>query len=159
MTKRKHSLNFLNKLQGYLTVTAHQKKQNLTIPASTEFLSEARDFVANYAEKMGFGADAIEQVRMAVDEACTNVIKHAYQYDSNKHLQIQVDQKKNEMWVSITDEGIAFDPSKYTEPDLEKRIKERRGGGFGIYLIKKFMDSVEYRKTGASNELKMSKKI
>ncbi len=141
------------------TAVSANKNLTLTIPAATEHLTEARDFVASFAEKNGFGPEAIEQVRLAVDEACTNVIKHAYQFDKSKKIDISVGKKNQEMWVSITDEGISFDPSKYVEPDLEKRIKERKRGGFGIYLIKKFMDKVEYKKSGSTNELKMSKKI
>lgn len=131
----------------------------LTIPASTEYLSDVRDFVADFAAGAGFSDAAIEEVRLAVDEACTNVIKHAYQYDSEQKLDITVGKNKSEMWVSVTDEGISFDPKKYTEPDLAKRIKQKRPGGFGIYLIKKFMDKVEYKHLGSVNELRMSKKI
>lgn len=157
MTKRRQSKNLALSRRTHLL--AIKKDHRLIIPAATEHLAEVRDFVADFAVSVGFSDSAVEEVRLAVDEACTNVIKHAYQYDSDKKLEIKVGKNKSEMWVAISDEGIAFDPSKYTEPDLARRIKEKKRGGFGIYLIKKFMDKVEYKNQGTVNELKMSKKI
>jgi len=130
----------------------------LSVSASTKHLSKVRDFVGNYARNFGFRDDEIEDIRLAVDEAFTNVVKHAYQNDSSKKVKIKLGANGNEFWISITDFGKSYDPSTYREPDLQESIKEKKRGGVGVYLIKKLMDKVEYRTSGPSNEILMKKK-
>lgn len=135
-----------------------RKKHILTVSASTEYLSNVRDFVATHARHFGFRKEDIEDIRLAVDEAFTNVVKHAYQNDSSQKVYIRIGSSGNEFWISITDHGKSFDPSTYKEPDLRESIREHRRGGVGVYLIKKLMDKVEYHSSGSANEILMKKK-
>jgi serine/threonine-protein kinase RsbW len=57
------------------------------------------------------------------------------------------------------DEGKSFDPNTYSEPDLMQRIKEKKRGGMGVYLIRKLMDQVQYNRKGETNEIRMVKKL
>lgn len=129
----------------------------ITIPASTEYLTRVRRFVSGYAGKAGFSEAEIEEIRLAVDEACTNVIKHAYKNDGTKTIQISLGLKENQLIISLLDSGSTFDPGTYSNPDLQDRVRKKKRGGMGIYLIRKFMDKVEYRQKGSQNELWMTK--
>ncbi len=135
------------------------KEHILSVSASTEHLSQIRDFVANYAHAFGFTDDEVGDIRLAVDEAYTNVVKHAYRYDSSKQVHIKIGSNDKEFWISITDYGLPYDPSTYVEPNIKQSIKNKRRGGVGIYLIRKLMDKVEYKKSGLSNEIVMKKKL
>ncbi len=130
----------------------------LEVPASTDQLSVARDFVCDHARSFGFGPAEVEGIRLAVDEAMTNVIKHAYKFDDSKTVYINVGMRSNEFWVAIQDTGDTFRIENYQEPDVEQRIKDRKKGGVGVYLIRKLMDKVEYSQKNAHNEIKMIKK-
>lgn len=129
------------------------------VQASTENLGEVRDFIARQAASFGFNPEEVEDIRLAVDEAMTNVIKHAYQHDSSKQITIHQGFDGGEFWVSITDSGRSFDFETYREPDIEERIRLRKKGGVGVYLIRHLMDNVEYKKVNSRNEIKMTKKL
>lgn len=131
---------------------------SISVQASTEHLAEVRDFVAKHATEFGFRKQEVADIRLAVDEAYTNIIKHAYKNDKKKSVDIELGYNSHEFWISLLDTGDAFDPSSYSRPDVRKKIKEKKRGGVGVYLIKKLMDSVEYHTEGSVNEIRMTKR-
>jgi serine/threonine-protein kinase RsbW len=133
-------------------------EQSISVPASTAYISAVRDFVGLYANQFGFNDREVDEIRLAVDEAYTNVIKHAYQFDENERVLIALGSHSDEFWISITDQGRAFDPSKYAEPDIKERIRLKKRGGVGVYLIRRLMDAVEYHNTDGMNEIRMTKR-
>lgn len=133
--------------------------QTLSVEASTEHLAKVRDFVAAHAEKIGLSQKDISEIRLAVDEAYTNIIKHAYKDSMEKKVKIKIGSDTDRLWISLMDEGKSFDPSTYSEPDLIKRIKEKKRGGMGVYLIRKLMDQVQYSRKGQTNEIRMVKNL
>lgn len=133
--------------------------QTLSVEASTEHLAEVRDFVAAHAEDLGLSAKTISEIRLAVDEAYTNIIKHAYKNTPTEKVNIEIGSDEQQLWISLQDEGLSFDPSTYNEPDLMQRIKEKKRGGMGVYLIRKVMDQVHYNRKGQMNEIRMVKNL
>ena len=129
----------------------------LTIPSSTRYLEDVRRFVESHASDADFSGDIVEQLKMAVDEACTNVIEHAYQGEAEHPIDIAVIVKPDRLTVRIRDEGQGFNPASYAEPDLLKSAKARRAGGFGVHIMKRLMDHVEYRTRGRTNECCLTK--
>jgi len=132
--------------------TYHKK-----LSASTENLSRVRNFVSSQAKKHGFTEDQINDIRLAVDEACTNVIKHAYSYDDTKQFNVDLEFDSTALSIEITDFGIGFNPSKYEVPNLQRRIKQKKRGGMGIFLIQNLMDELTYDSDGDKNVIKMIK--
>jgi len=135
-----------------------QKKYQLKIPSQSDNLAIIRDVVAKVASQVGFDADDASKIELAVDEACTNVIKHAYANNSNQMIEvsIKVDQKK--LIIIVADKGKGFNPDKIKLPDLNESIKVGRKGGLGLCLIKTLMDKVEFEiKPGSKNQVKMIK--
>ncbi len=137
----------------------HQRYR-LKIPSITENLHLIRDFIIKIAEKAGFDEQNREQIALAVDEACTNVIKHAHKYDSRRLIDILINLDPQKMQITITDKGTGFDISKVKDPDLQKFVRESRHGGLGIYLIKTLMDDVKYEfNPGIRNQVQLTKYI
>lgn len=130
---------------------------SISVQASTEHLAEVRNFVAKHAKEFGFDKQEVADIRLAVDEAYTNIIKHAYKHDNKKTVDIELGYNGNIFWVSLLDTGDAFDPSKYSKPDVRQKIREKKRGGVGVYLIRKLMDNVEYHTEGSINEIRMTK--
>lgn len=135
------------------------RKQVITLNSSTENLKVFRDFIINTAKDAGFSDDDIYKIELAVDEACTNIIKHAYQSDPNKEIRIEVETRDNRFLITIQDFGRDFNEASYHEPNLEESVKQRKRGGLGIHLIRSFMDHVEYSRVGNQNILHMTKTI
>ena len=133
--------------------------QTLSVEASTEHLAEVRDFVVAHAENIGLSQKEISDIRLAVDEAYTNIIKHAYKNTPREKVEIKIGSDTNQLWISLMDKGESFDPGSYSEPDLMKRIKQKKRGGMGVYLIRKLMDQVQYNRKGTTNEIRMVKNL
>ncbi|MFZ1731504.1 MAG: ATP-binding protein [Bacteroidota bacterium] len=123
--------------------------QTLQIQSKTELLADMRTFVSDAARQFGFGEGDVGKIELAIDEACTNIIKHAYRYNPDGIIEIRLSvqqgsEKTRKFIVEILDSGVSFDSSKYTAPDMTEYFKKLRHGGLGIVLMKKLMDEVEY---------------
>ena len=135
----------------------------LDISSRTELLGEARVFVTEAARAFGFSADDVANIELAVDEACTNIIKHAYHNDPAGRIRLSISSTAAEgqprrFIITIFDNGIAFDSSAYRMPDLSHYLQKPRRGGLGIVLMRKLMDEVDYDNSpGASNAIRLVK--
>ncbi len=135
-----------------------QQRFNLQIPASTDNLQIIRDFIQKLAREAHFSEEQIDQIELAVDEACTNAIKHAYHYDASQVIDIEILMDLNKMEIVVTDYGPGFDPAKLPEPDINHSMKNAKAGGLGIHLMKKVMDDVRFNiKPGQKNEVHLIK--
>lgn len=136
----------------------NNRTYSLSVKASTDQIATVRNFVANHALAFGFSERDVEDIRLAVDEAFTNIIKHAYNYDAGRDVDIQLKPSGNTFRISLYDQGEPFDTSNYSEPNVEEQIKAKKRGGVGVYLIKQLMDSVDYNRHEQVNEIRMIKK-
>lgn len=135
-----------------------QNKYHLKLPSQSENLSIVRELVAKVASKVGFNKDDVSKIELAVDEACANVIKHAYGKNSKNFIDviIKIDNKK--LMVTVTDSGKGFNPKDIKIPDMKDYLSEMRVGGLGLYLIETLMDKVDFNvKPGIKNQVKMIK--
>jgi serine/threonine-protein kinase RsbW len=97
---------------------------------------------------------------MAVDEACTNIIEHAYRGKPDGTIDIVCDKRGEEFAVTIQDFGARFDPKKVELPKTDDPLSKRRIGGLGLFFMRKLMDRVEFDfASGHGNRLTMVKKI
>lgn len=136
------------------------KKYQLTIPSQSDNLAIIRDLVSKVASQVGFNSDEASKIELAVDEACTNVIKHAYANNSDQTIDvvIRIDSKK--LSITVSDKGKGFDPEHIKVPNLNDSIKEGRQGGLGICLMKTLMDKVDFNiRPGSRNQVRMIKYI
>lgn len=134
------------------------KEYQLKIPSQSDNLSIIRDVVSKVARRIGFNTDEASKIELAVDEACTNVIKHAYPNNSNQMIEVSIKVDRKKLIIIVADKGKGFNPDEIKLPDLNESIKEGRKGGLGLCLIKTLMDKVEFEiKPGSKNKVKMIK--
>jgi serine/threonine-protein kinase RsbW len=133
-------------------------RHSITIPASTEHLGFIRGEVGRYARDFGFTDLEIQDIQLAVDEAVTNVIKHAYKFDASRTFDIRMEEDGPEFQIEIIDSGASFDQDHYREPDVQQRIRERKKGGVGVYLMRKLMDRVDYQSGNGRNHMLLVKR-
>ncbi len=134
--------------------------QSLHIESRTERLIAVREFVSSAARSFGFGDEDVSKIALAVDEACTNIIKHAYHFDPGKSITITVRGRNGTFEVVIQDFGKEFDPAKILTPDMKEYLSHFRRGGLGVYLMKSLMDRVEYDIVpGKKNEVRLTKNL
>jgi len=143
-----------------LSVRKKNRSAQLKVKSRTENLSEIRDFVSGNARAADIPEVTVENIILAVDEACTNIIKHAYNLSPEGEIIIKIDYDEEKFMVTIIDYGKSFKPDRVPLPDLQKYYREHRVGGLGMYLMKSLMDDVEYISIpGKYNQVLLSKNI
>lgn len=121
-----------------------------SIPTITQFVADA-------AEAALLDEDAVFHCQMAVDEACTNVIEHAYGENPNSNFEITCAVEPGKCTIEIVDQGKRFDPTSVPPPEISQNLDDIRPGGVGIHLIKQLMDEVRFEYTGRGNTLTLVK--
>jgi anti-sigma regulatory factor (Ser/Thr protein kinase) len=130
----------------------------LEIDGKLENLSVIADFIAMAMRQIGTEKEIFE-VQTAVDEACTNIIQHAYASKGGV-IAISCALQDNDFVITIRDRGRPFDPGSVPLPDLEADLNHRRVGGLGMYLMRKLMDDVSYEfDAEKGNKLTMRKML
>lgn len=122
-------------------------------------LDSIRDFVGEIAERAGFSGKEIYAIQLATDEACSNVIEHAYEGIPNGELEVECAASGNQIVIVVRDHGKTFDISAVRKPNFSKDLSEREIGGLGVYLIYKLMDEVYFESSNNNgNALTMKKR-
>lgn len=143
-----------------MTIQNKNKSNELRVKSKTENLSVVRDFVSENALNAGINLATVENIMLAVDEACTNIIKHAYKSSPEGEIIINIEYSKNKFTITIIDYGKSFEPDRVPLPDLQKYYREHKVGGLGIYLMRSLMDDVKYTSIpGKYNQVLLSKNI
>ena len=132
--------------------------QTVIYPAKFEFLDDIRNFVAEVARDGGFDDKEIYSVQLAADEAASNIIEHAYEGIADGQIELTCGMRGAALVITMQDHGRSFDSAKIKKPNLKADLSERQIGGLGIYLMRKLMDEVNYRSSGAGNLLTMIKR-
>lgn len=141
-----------------MNTTNKQFNEKLVVKSTTDNLGTIRDFIRSAARLCGFSDEVTDKITLAVDEACTNIIKHAYKNSPEGDIIIDINITGNKMTVAITDFGNNFDPSTVPDPDIRKYYRQHKVGGLGIYLMKKLMDEVNFTSvSGNGNQVTMVK--
>jgi anti-sigma regulatory factor (Ser/Thr protein kinase) len=128
-------------------------------PGDISYLHRIRDFIAGIATEVGIDQHDIDNIELAVDEACTNVIEHGYAPDDpNKEITVRMEINTSKLVLTVIDHAKPFDILQYTPRDIKELRQEGKDGGLGIRLIKRIMDTIDYRTTSDGyNELIMTK--
>jgi anti-sigma regulatory factor (Ser/Thr protein kinase) len=134
-------------------VTARRARPALVlkVPSRTEFLAVVRDVTRAMATVAGFDRGAADEIALAVDEAVTNVIEHAYRGAPDRVVEVRYEDRGVELKVEVVDNGAAVDPKSMPRVDLERYATERRKGGLGVHLMSQIMDSVTFRRSARRN--------
>jgi sigma-B regulation protein RsbU (phosphoserine phosphatase) len=129
----------------------------LHFPARAGQLRDVRDAVRRCVQESGAGPACVNDIVMAVDEACQNVVRHAYAGGEEGPVDLTIDRSGDELVFSLRDFASAVDPGQVKPRDLE----DVHPGGIGTHLIRSVMDSTEFVKPddGIGNLFRMVKRI
>lgn len=131
----------------------------MIFPGKYESLPAISAFVTQFARELGFDEDAVYAVELAVDEACTNIIEHAYKHDDGTIVCSCAELKKG-IKITLEDQGKTFDPLEVPEPDPSLPLEKVSPRGAGLFLMRKMMDEVHFEfDPGKGNVLTMVKHI
>lgn len=126
----------------FLLIT--RMKHHLTVAGYFENLATIAEFIGQAADQAGLDGKGAYALQMAVDEACTNIIEHAYGGEGLGSIQLTCEVQADGLEVVICDQGQAFDPSDVPELNTEAALAERRLRGMGLFFIYELVDKVEF---------------
>jgi anti-sigma regulatory factor (Ser/Thr protein kinase) len=137
-----------------------ERRFKLQVPSTTENLAMIREFAAHVGGQAGMDDSAVSKLELAVDEACANVIEHAYAADTSQEVTVRAVFDEEMLQIIVEDSGRRFDPTRVPAEDLRTLVAERRTGGLGMQLMKSLMDEVHYEVTPEqTNQLRMVKRL
>ena len=138
---------------------AKRKKYQMTRAAELEGLAQFRRLVEQACNEAGIDDDTCYDLKLAVDEACTNVIQHGYEGMNPGSIILELQVASSAVYITITDFGHPFEPSQAPDPDVEAVLDEREPGGFGLFFIYQTMDDVDYVTDGEGNHLRLVRRL
>ncbi|MFZ6027872.1 MAG: SpoIIE family protein phosphatase [Chloroflexota bacterium] len=119
-------------------------EQTLVTPARYANLAAISEFAAAAAKTAGLDEAAIYSIQMAVDEACSNIIEHAYGGEDRGEIGCTCIDSESNFTIVLSDHGQAFDPNRIALPDIQASIEDRPIGGLGLFFIRQLMDDVRF---------------
>ena len=132
--------------------------KELTVPADKKKLDEVLAFIDGELEAVDCPVKVQMQIDVAVEEIFVNIASYSYpDGDGNATVRLQMSDDNSEVTVTLIDEGVQYDPTAKTDPDVSLSAEERGIGGLGIYITKKFMEDVVYEYVDGRNHLKLRK--
>jgi serine/threonine-protein kinase RsbW len=129
---------------------------SLTLANRMDEVSRLVALLASFSARAGLSEDLAFRLTITLDEAVTNVIEHAYDDAAAHEIGLSVRWDGASLTAVIEDDGRLFDPLQVPRPDIDAPIDERRSGGLGVYLVRAFAQTVEYRRVGTRNVLTLT---
>ncbi|MCW5881254.1 MAG: anti-sigma factor antagonist [Anaerolineae bacterium] len=116
----------------------------LDVTSRPENLARIAEFIGNVTANFGMTEHESYYIQMAVDEAVTNIIEHAYQAQEGP-IEVIAERRGEDLIITLRDQGRPFDPTLVTEPDIAAPLEKREIGGLGLYFMRRLMDQVDFR--------------
>ncbi|GGE34454.1 serine-protein kinase RsbW [Pullulanibacillus camelliae] len=120
----------------------------LTIPAKAEYIGVVRLTASGVANRMGYPYDAIEDIKVAISEAITNAVNHAYSEDEEGEVAVRFQLLPDRLEIMVADKGRSFNVNAILEEmkplDASASLEELSEGGLGLFLIDTLMDQVTF---------------
>jgi len=117
----------------------------LRVPARSAYLALVGTVVRWFGRRAGLSDEHCRDLEVAVDEACTNVIRHAFPGTADGEMTVICSASPNGLEVTIQDKGKPFDPEHGVEIARDKRSRDPASGGMGLLLIRQLTDAVRYQ--------------
>lgn len=131
----------------------------LTLLNRATEIARVQDALEQFAGHHAIPARTLHEVQLALEEHLTNIVRYGHTDGGEHSIKVACGLADSDLRIQIEDDGCAFNPLEHPAPDLSKPIADRPIGGLGIHMIRKSLDSVEYRREGGKNILTMTKRV
>ena len=125
----------------------------VVFPGVFSSLENIRDFFARAANEAALTDSQVYDVQLAVDEAATNIIEHAYGGEGRGEIECSYQIMPDGLKILIRDHGLPFDPQAVETPNMACEMCKRRNGGLGLHFMRSLMDTVDFSFDGSGGNL------
>ena len=134
--------------------------QQITLPAAIENIEQATDFLNGILDKAGCSMRDRTKLDIALDELMSNVAQYAYAPGSGDiTLSVEIPEAPKRVVLTLRDSGMPYNPLKKEDPDITLSADERKIGGLGIFIVRKYMDDMTYAYKDGQNVVTLIKRI
>ena len=133
------------------------QRYQICLAAELESLQVFRGFITECCARYNIPDEIVFDLKLAVDEACTNIITHGYKGMDPGSIILSFRIEPDRILVQITDFGHIFEPVDAPQPDVQAALEDRELGGLGLYLIYQTMDNIDYQASEEGNTLTFTK--
>ena len=133
------------------------QRVSYTLESSLDSVNKAEEEATKFATRSGFDEDEVGRISMAVREATVNAVLHGNHYDINKRVTLPFESTGDELIITVQDQGPGLDPNAVADPLAPENLLKQSGRG--IFLIRAFMDDVQFRKLDPGTEIKLIKRV
>ncbi len=133
------------------------QRVSYTLESSLDSVNKAEEEATKVATRAGFDEDEVGRISMAVREATVNAVLHGNHYDTSKRVSLSFENTGNELIITVQDQGSGLDPQGIADPLAPENLLKQSGRG--IFLIRAFMDDVQFRKLDPGTEIKLIKRV
>jgi len=140
-------------------------KQTIYLPCCIVLTNDVQEvaqlntFVGDVCATVHLDDATAINVGLAVEEAVVNVMNYAYPQGTEGRIQVEASVSAGKLTFEISDDGKPFDPTAADDPDISLSTQQRPIGGLGIYLIRRYMDAMSYKRVDGKNVLTLSKNL
>jgi anti-sigma regulatory factor (Ser/Thr protein kinase) len=127
-----------------------------TIANEVSDLKGLMEGATGFLESRGVDAQAVYRINLALEEMVTNIIKYSYDSPGRRNIEVTLEIGEDEITAVIIDDGHDFNPVLHEENPPPEKPEDREIGGWGIPLIKKLLDRMDYRREGGRNILEIA---
>jgi anti-sigma regulatory factor (Ser/Thr protein kinase) len=131
----------------------------ITLRADLSELTVLAEFVDRFAAAESLPSEIAFQLDLVLEELVTNCVAHGAAGATGGAIRVALERRGDLIEVAMVDDGAAFDPRTAPAPDLDAPLEERRIGGLGVYLVRQFVDEIDYRREDGRNHLRLRKRI
>jgi len=136
-----------------------KNQSTITIKNNLKELRRVNDVIDDWGRTANFSQSSLYNVQLALEEILTNIISYAYNDQKIHEILIRFDMTREILSIIIEDDGMEFDPTVVTEPNLDSDLENRKIGGLGLHLVKKIMRRMEYKRVVNKNILILETEI
>ena len=133
-------------------------ERTITVPACVDRLDDVFTLIDEAMISVEVEKKTQNNIRIAVEEIFVNIASYAYPEDGGEVV-VSVSAAEDRLVIEFADSGTPYDPLAKADPDTTLTADERDIGGLGVFMVKKMMDSVEYRYEDNKNILTIGKII
>ncbi len=130
----------------------------VVFPGRYDSLEQIATLIQQAALDFGLDSCAAYGVETAVDEACSNIIEHAYGGENKGSIEVSYEIAGRELIITLRDSGRKFNPKKVAPPNLTAPLKNRQAHGLGLFFMRQWMDEIRFERVAGHNVLTMIKR-
>jgi serine/threonine-protein kinase RsbW len=131
----------------------------LELQATPEEVMRAVDALQAFGRERQVGDKELFGLALALEECGTNIVNYALKRDPQRKFQVRIEHTGKAMTIELRDRGPEFDPTRAAIPEPPTLDDDRPPGGWGIQLVRRYMDEIHYRRDGDENVLSLTRRL